>query len=231
MEGHAEMDMSVTEGGSLWQRMTSDRGLTAISHYFVMDWAAVWLDIVGGLLIAGALAAWVPNPVLAILLPDRASSSRHVVGTDRRPAGGSDLFRLLGRQHSAGGGAVERRHQLRWGDRVHLRRPDRHPGPEYLSQVLRVEDAGFLFATFYVAMAVAALIVEVIFSGFALVPSEHSARVVEASITWDYTTWVNLAFLILAAFLVWRFLKTGGPAMLSMMNRPANDGHAHDYAH
>jgi uncharacterized membrane protein YraQ (UPF0718 family) len=61
MEGHAEMDMSVTEGGSLWQRMTSDRGGTAISHYFVMDWAAVWLDIAGGLLIAGALAAWVPN--------------------------------------------------------------------------------------------------------------------------------------------------------------------------
>ena len=61
MEGHAEMDMSVTEGGSLWQRMTSDRGLTAISHYFVMDWASVWLDIVGGLLIAGALAAWVPD--------------------------------------------------------------------------------------------------------------------------------------------------------------------------
>src|SRR5258708_15784317 len=61
MEGHAEVDMSVTEGGSLWQRMTSDRGLTAISHYFVMDWAAVWLDIVAGLVIAGALAAWVPN--------------------------------------------------------------------------------------------------------------------------------------------------------------------------
>src|SRR5712671_5356433 len=61
MEGHAEMDMSVTEGGTLWQRLTSERGLTAISHYFVMDWAAVWLDIVGGLLIAGALAAWVPD--------------------------------------------------------------------------------------------------------------------------------------------------------------------------
>jgi uncharacterized membrane protein YraQ (UPF0718 family) len=61
MEGHAEMDMSVTEGGSLWQRITSDEGLTAISHYFVMDWASVWIDIVGGLLIAGALAAWVPH--------------------------------------------------------------------------------------------------------------------------------------------------------------------------
>jgi len=60
MEGHAEMDMSLTEG-TLWQRITSEQGLTVISHYFVMDWASVWLDIAGGLLIAGALAAWVPS--------------------------------------------------------------------------------------------------------------------------------------------------------------------------
>jgi uncharacterized membrane protein YraQ (UPF0718 family) len=60
MEGHAEMDMSVTEG-SIFKRATSPEGFTAISHYFVMDWASVWKDIVGGLLIAGALAAWVPH--------------------------------------------------------------------------------------------------------------------------------------------------------------------------
>src|SRR5438309_4104449 len=59
MEGHADMDMSVEEGGSLWQRLTSSEGITATSHYFVMDWLAVWKDIAGGLLIAGALAAWV----------------------------------------------------------------------------------------------------------------------------------------------------------------------------
>src|SRR5947199_792608 len=59
MEGHAEMEMSVTEG-SILSRVTSSRGLTAISHYFVMDWDAVWKDVAGGLLIAGALAAWVP---------------------------------------------------------------------------------------------------------------------------------------------------------------------------
>lgn len=53
------MAMSV-EGNSFRHRLTSARALTAISHYFVMDWASVWLDIVGGLLIAGALAAWVP---------------------------------------------------------------------------------------------------------------------------------------------------------------------------
>src|ERR671931_370300 len=60
MEGHAGMDMSLTEG-SLLSRLLSGRGLTAISHYFVMDWASVWTDVVGGLLIAGALAAWVPD--------------------------------------------------------------------------------------------------------------------------------------------------------------------------
>jgi uncharacterized membrane protein YraQ (UPF0718 family) len=60
MEGHATMDMSV-EGGSFWQKAWSSRGLTAISHYFVMDWASVWVDIALGLLIAGAIAAWVPE--------------------------------------------------------------------------------------------------------------------------------------------------------------------------
>src|SRR5438105_12061951 len=60
MQGHGEMDMSVS-GGSIASRILSSRGFTAISHYFVMDWAAILVDIAGGLLIAGALAAWVPN--------------------------------------------------------------------------------------------------------------------------------------------------------------------------
>ena len=91
--------------------------------------------------------------------------------------------------------------------------------------------AGFLFATFYVAMAAAALIVDLIFGALALIPPEHKARVVEASITWNYTSWLNLVFLVLAGLLLWRFLKTGGPAMLRMMNRSAHHGHAHQDAH
>ncbi len=60
MEGHAEMDMSVG-GGSILSRVRSRQGFTAISHYYVMDWASIWKDIALGLLIAGALAAWVPE--------------------------------------------------------------------------------------------------------------------------------------------------------------------------
>ena len=84
--------------------------------------------------------------------------------------------------------------------------------------------AGFLLASFYSAMVAAGLLVELVFSGLGLVPEERAAKVVEASITWNYTTVLNLVFLTLAAVLVFRFLRTGGPAMLRMMSGPA----AHD---
>ena len=68
-----------------------------------------------------------------------------------------------------------------------------------------------LLLTFYTAMAAAALAVEGLFELFGLVPRERHAEIVEASISWNYTAWLNIAFLALAALLVWRFLRTGGP--------------------
>ena len=61
MEGHAAMDMSINEEGSLISRLRSKKAINSISHIFVMEWVAVIRDIVLGLLIAGAIAAWVPN--------------------------------------------------------------------------------------------------------------------------------------------------------------------------
>jgi hypothetical protein len=40
MEGHAAMDMSLS-GGNILSRALSPRGFTAISHFYVMDWASV----------------------------------------------------------------------------------------------------------------------------------------------------------------------------------------------
>ena len=48
--------------------------------------------------------------------------------------------------------------------------------------------------------------------------------------SWDYTTWLNIVFLILAAALIIRFTRTGGPAMLRMMGgqpEPADAPSAH----
>ena len=74
-------------------------------------------------------------------------------------------------------------------------------------------------------MAGAAFAVEAVFGILGLIPQQRNARVIEASIVWNYTTWLNIIFLGVAGLLVWRFLKTGGPAMLRMMNRPIEHRH------
>jgi uncharacterized membrane protein YraQ (UPF0718 family) len=221
MEGHAEMDMSVTEGGTLWQRITSPEGLTAISHYFVMDWAAVWLDIVGGLLIAGALAAWVPQAFWQSLFLLDHSLLATLWGPIVGPlvavisfvcsVGNIPLAAVLWNGGISFGGVIA----FIFADLIVI------PILDIYRKYYGLKMAGFLFVTFYVAMAGAALIVEAIFWIAGLIPSQRNARVVEASIEWNYTTWLNIVFLLLAALLVWRFLKTGGPEMLRMMNRPA----------
>jgi len=227
MEGHAEMDMSVTEGGSLWQRLTSERGLTAISHYFVMDWASVWMDIVGGLLIAGALAAWVPtefwqsfflvdHPLVAKLWGPIVGPLVAVISFVCS-VGNIPLAAVLWNGGISFGGVIA----FIFADLIVL------PILNIYRKYYGLKMAGFLFATFYAAMAGAAVIVELMFGAVGLIPEQRNARVVEASVSWNYTTWLNIAFLILAAWLVWRFLKTGGPAMLRMMNRPAAMGHTH----
>jgi len=227
MEGHAEMDMSVTEGGSFWQRLTSDNGLTAVSHYFVMDWASVWMDIAGGLLIAGALAAWVPNgfwqsfflvdhPMIAKLWGPIIGPLVAVISFVCS-VGNIPLAAVLWNGGISFGGVIA----FIFADLIVL------PVLNIYRKYYGLKMAGFLFATFYAAMAVAALIVEGLFGVFGLVPLERNARVVEASITWNYTTWLNVAFLLLAAWLVWRFLRTGGPGMLRMMNRSPAMEQAH----
>jgi uncharacterized membrane protein YraQ (UPF0718 family) len=88
--------------------------------------------------------------------------------------------------------------------------------------------AVLLLGVSYAAMAGAAYILELVFGVVGLVPRQRSARVVESHLTWNYTTWLDIVFLGLAAVLVWRFLKTGGPAMLRMMNQPApTEAHLH----
>jgi uncharacterized protein len=76
----------------------------------------------------------------------------------------------------------------------------------------------FVVGIFYFAMAAAALIIESVFRILGLIPQGRKARVVEASISFNYTTVLNVIFLLVAGFLVIRFLKTGGPKMLAHMD-------------
>jgi hypothetical protein len=132
------MDMSVKRPGTIPQRLLSREGLDATAGYFVMDWAAVAVEIFGDLLIA---------------------------------------------------------------------------------------------VTFYTAMVIAGLTVDLFFNALGLQRTVRDAKVVEASIHFNYTTVLNIVFLGLAGFLVYRFVSTGGTAMLRAMNRPAGAHDEHQIAH
>jgi len=216
MEGHAEMDMALTEG-PIAKRITSPEGFTAISHYFVMDWASIWKDIVGGLLIAGALAAWVPkefwqafflkgSPLLAAIWGPLVGPVVAVLSFVCS-IGNVPLAAVLWNGGISFGGVMA----FIFADLIVL--PILNIYRKYYGWRMGL----FLLATFYAAMVVAGLVVELVFGLLGLIPEERNARVVEASIQLNYTAVLNIVFLILAAVLVWRFLRTGGPQMLKEM--------------
>ena len=234
MEGHAAMDMSLS-GGSIASRALSSRGFTAISHFYVMDWASVWQDIALGLLISGALAAWVPQGFWATLFLAHDPVWSKIVGPLIGPVvavlsfvcsvGNVPLAAVLWNGGISFGGVVA----FLFADLIIL--PIINIYRKYYGNRM----AALLFGLFYVAMAGAGYVVEIVFGLIGLIPGRRGARVLEASVTWNYTTVLNILFLALSAVLIWRFLRTGGPDMLRMMSAPADGagsehaGHAHQH--
>jgi uncharacterized membrane protein YraQ (UPF0718 family) len=216
MEGHAEMDMSVTKG-SLWQRITSRDGFTATSHYFVMDWLAVWKDIAGGLLIAGALAAWVPadfwKEFFLVSHPVAAKIWGPIVGPIVAvlsfvcSVGNIPLAAVLWNGGISFGGVIA----FIYADLLVL------PIIDIYRKYYGWKVTGLIVGVFYVAMVIAALLVELLFEALRLIPSHRAAQIVEMSISFNYTTVLNIIFLAIAALLLVRFFRTGGPKMLAHM--------------
>lgn len=216
MEAHAEMDMSVTEG-SLWQRVTSKDGFTATSHYFVMDLAAVWKDIAVGLLIAGALAAWVPadfwNSFFLVSHPIAAKIWGPIVGPIVAvvsfvcSVGNVPLAAVLWNGGISFGGVIA----FIYADLLVL------PIIDIYRKYYGWKVTGLIVGVFYVAMVIAALLVELLFEALGLIPSHRAAQIVEMSISFNYTTVLNIIFLAIAALLLVRFFRTGGPKMMAHM--------------
>ncbi len=232
MEGHAEMDMSVHERGPLWRRLTSPRGFTATANYFVMDWVAIWIDIFGGLLIAGALAAWVPDSWWQSLFLENHHTLAKFWGPIIGPVvaiisfvcsiGNVPLAAVLWNGGISFGGVLA----FIFADLIVL------PILDIYRKYYGWRVAGFLLLSFYATMVAAGLIVEFVFDGLGLIPSERNAKVIEASVTLNYTTILNIVFLALGALLLWRyFTRGGGLRMLKMMNAPMAHEHAHGHGH
>jgi len=216
MEGHAGMDMAATEG-PLMKRILSPRGRTAISHYFVMDWVAIWKDIAGGLLLAGALAAWVPQnfwkTFFLSLHPAVAKFWGPIAGALVAIAsfvcsvGNVPLAAVLWNGGISFGGVIA----FIFADLIII------PILDIYRKYYGWKMMWFILGTFYAAMSGAALAIEFLFQAAGWIPRQRNARIVEAGVTLNYTTILNTIFLVVAALLLLRFVRTGGPAMLRRM--------------
>jgi uncharacterized membrane protein YraQ (UPF0718 family) len=233
MEGHAEMDMSVTEGPFL-KRLFSGQGLTAISHNFWGDVTSVWTDIGLGLLIAGALAAWVPNsfwqsffltghPVLSQvwgpLIGPVISLLSFVCSVGNVP-----LAAVLWNGGISFGGVIA----FVFADLIII------PIIDIYRKYYGGRMALYLLVVSYAAMALAGLAIGLLFQGLGFVPSHHPVTALFAAPSLNYTSVLNVIFLVILAVLGWRFLRTGGLDMLRMMETPApmtDDSAAHQHEH
>jgi len=231
MEGHAAMDMSVSGSGSFWRRLASPAGFTSVSHNFVMEWAAILRDLVAGLLIAGAAGAWIPDSFWQhLFLTDHPLAAKLwgpligplvAVVTFVCSIGNAPLAAVLWNGGISFGGVVS----FIFADLIII--PILFIYAKYYGRRIAV----FLFVTFYLSMAAAGYVIEFVFGPLGLIPSgARNADVGDDSIRWNYTTVLNIIFLLLGVALVWRFFRTGGRAMLAMMGGGPDDMPGHDHS-
>jgi uncharacterized protein len=231
MEGHAAMDMSVQGTGSFARRLLSRDGYTAVANVFVMEWAAILRDLVIGLLAAGAIAAWVPDSFWQAFFFAGHPLAAKLWGPIIGPAvailsfvcsvGNVPLAVVLWKGGISFGGVVA----FIFADLIIL------PILNIYRKYYGAKMAAFILATFYATMVIAGYVIELVFGGLGLIPDRATAKIPDQGIAWDYTTWLNIGFGLLAAALIVRFVRTGGLPMLRMMHGGPDGGHeGHDHA-
>ena len=216
MEGHAAMDMAIGEGPFL-RRLFSGRAFTAISHNFWMDVTSVWTDIGLGLLIAGALAVWVPasfwqgffltsHPVLSEiwgpLIGPVISLLSFVCSVGNVP-----LAAVLWNGGISFGGVIA----FIFADLIII------PIVNIYRKYYGRRVALYLLGVSYAAMALAGLLIGLLFKLLGIIPAHRAVIALQTGPTLNYTSVLNVIFLGVMALLGWRFLRTGGLEMLRMM--------------
>jgi YHS domain-containing protein len=200
-----------------------------------MDWVSVWVDIVGGLLIAGALTAWVPDSFWRSLF----FTSHHTIAKFWGPLIGP-LIAILSFVCSIGNvplAAVLWNGGISFGgvlafifaDLIIL--PIINAYRKYYGARFAALLTGVMFAT----MVVAALIVDGLFSLVGIVPTHRPSiqSIAERPVTWNYTSVLDVIFGVVFVALIALTLQRGSkdPVCGMTVNRhaggPSSEHHGH----
>jgi uncharacterized protein len=229
MEAHAAMSMA-QQHGTWMHRLSSREGWIAVSHGYVMNWTMLWREIGVGLLLAGALGAWVPEHFWQTFFLVGHPAAAMIWGAFAGPliaaasftcsVGNVPLAAVLWNGGISFGGVAS----FIFGDLIII--PILNIYRKYYGGRMTV----FLAVTFYFAMVTAALIIEALFQALGGIPKDRHATVAAASISFNYTTVLDIVFGVVLVVLTVVFLRTGGPDMMRTMAKGEADHTSHPHS-
>ncbi len=227
MEGHAAMDMAVESKGSLFKRIVSPAGKTAISHYYFMDWSSLWTDICFGVIIASILSTCLPETFWTFLLcknnPHLAQWVSPLIGPFIAvlsfvcSIGNVPMAAVLWQQGMSFGGVLS----FLFADLLVL------PLLNIYRKYYGAKTASFIAISFYISMVIAAYCCQWLFTWSGLIPQAAPQMTMHHGQIPMYTNFLNVIALILTTLFFKRFYQTGGIAMLKAMDNPTKEAGEH----
>jgi len=214
------------------QRLTSVSAWSDVAHNFRGDWQMVWKEILTGFLLAGFIAQLGNGFFSDLFLKHTGGLLGAVENVIVGPiiavlsfvcsVGNVPLAAVLWNGGISFGGVLA----FIFADLIIL------PILDIYRRYYGKRMAAFIFVCFYASMVAAGLAVEFLFQGLGIERTARNAKVELASFSWNYTTYLDIVFLALAAALVVRYFRRGGGlAMLRMMNDPPGEHEHHHHEH
>jgi uncharacterized membrane protein YraQ (UPF0718 family) len=200
--GH-DHDMAVP--GDTWiAKVRNPRFPIVMAQHFVTDWGMLWKDLIAGFLIAGFLAAFIPNGVWHALFLAGAPAWVRVPGdaligpliaivTFVCSIGNVPMAAILWGSGISFGGVLA----FLYADLIVL------PLLDVYRKYYGLKMAAYIFVVFYATMAASALVMDRAFNALHLVPipNPNAVRMI-SQFSIDYTFWLNLLFGAIAVWFV-----------------------------
>ena len=195
----------------LRERLTSVRAWSDVAHNFRADWEMLWKEILAGFVIAGFIALLPMDFFNGLFLTDRGGTLQVLENVLLGPVvavlsfvcsvGNVPLAAVLW----AGGISFSGVIAFVYADLIII--PIVIAYSKYYGRALTVRLVAIMFA----AMALAALAVNGVFDAAGLIPSHRPSidSISSRGVAWNYTSALNVVFLLFAAVLVSLTLRRG----------------------
>src|SRR6476620_9857220 len=186
---------------------------TRVAHAFVTDWSMLWKEILGGFLIAGFLATLVPHgwweglflqtgPPVVRLIGNALVGPIIAMISFVSSVGNIPLASLLWSHGISFGGVIS----FIYADLIVI------PIIIIYGKYYGARAAAWITVIFYISMVLAGIIVDLVFTALGLIPRgpRPPSAVEHAHIIWNYTSWLDAAAAIFAAWLLFLHFKSRG---------------------